>query len=244
MEKFVSIEEQIKDAGNDYKKKEGVLSPKSFFVIISGGEKRERQYFQLVSNIDNFGRIKIQFLVDPKQLYPDGLLETAISKQGRYKTSQEDAPDKFFIVSDVDHFYNDLVRIKSKCEKIDISLIINNSCFEIWLYYGKFANKPTDFDIPVDKLKISQSFKTYLDRKVKGGVNPIYAIFDIFVAIDNARNNYEEDTNRKPKLFSSNMFLLAEEILPFIDNELMKRIEENERKIRLYQKVKSYKPYS
>ena len=132
VENFVSIEEPIEDVEDNYKKKEGLLSPKSFFVIISGGEKRERQYFQLFSNIDNFGRIKIQFLADPKQLYPDGLLEMAISKQERYKTSQED----------------------------------------------------------------------------------------------------------------TNMFLLAEEILPLIDIELMKRIEENEQKNRLYQKVKSYRPHS
>ena len=240
--KTMPIVELIKDAGNNYKKKEGILSPKSFFVIISGGEKRERQYFQLVSNIDNFGRIKIQFLSDPKQLFPDGLLETAISKQERYKTSQEDTPDKIFIVSDVDHFYNDLVRIKPECEKIDISLIINNSCFEIWLYYGKFDHKPTDFYIPADKLKISRSFKKYLDSKVKGGVNPMYAIFDIFVAKNNAKNNYEEDANHIPKLFSTNMFLLADEILPLIDIELMKRIEENKQKKRLFQKVKSYDP--
>lgn len=235
-EKFVPLSVTIQDAGENYRKEEGTLLPKSFFVIVSGGEVRERNYFQTISNQDNFGRIKIEFIADTKQLNPDGLLEIAKYKQEHYKTSQESTPDKIFIVSDVDHFYNDIVRISPECKKENISLIISNSCFEIWLYYGKFDNKPIDFAIPDDSLKISKSFKTYLGGKVKGGVNPKSAIFDIFVAIQNAKNNYEEDKNDVPKLFSTNMFLLAEEILPLIDSELKKLIAENEQKRLSYKK--------
>ena len=226
----VPLDVTIKDAGKNYRKEEGVLPPKSFYVIVSGGEVRERNYFQTISNQDNFGRIKIEFIADPKQLNPDGLLEIAKYKHEHYKTSQESTPDKIFIVSDTDHFYNDLLRISPECRNRDIFLIISNSCFEIWLYYGKFDKEPTDFVTPADYLKISKSFKTYLGGKVKGGVNPKAAIFDIFVAIQNAKNNYEEDENGIPKLFSTNMFVLAEEILPLIDKELRKLITENEQR--------------
>ena len=224
---FVGI---IKDAGINYKKEEGVLSPKTFFAIVSGGEEREKDYFQMISKKDKFRRVKIEFIADTNQLYPDGLIETALYKQEQYKTSQEDEPDQIFIVSDVDHFYNDLVRIKPKCEKNDIPLIISNSCFEVWLYYGKFNSKPSDFDIPANYLKISQSFKTYLGSKVKGGVNPKYAIFDIFVAIQNAKDNYQEDKNGIPELFSTNMFQLAEELLFFIQDDLLKLIDEKKQR--------------
>lgn len=222
------ISATIKDAGTNYRKEDGLLLPKSFFVIVSGGEVKEQNYFKKISNQDNFGRIKIEFIADPKQLNPDGLLEIARYKQEHYKTSQESTPDKISIVSDVDHFYNDLVRISPECKKDNISLIISNSCFEIWLYYGKFANKPIDFIIPNNFLKISKSFKTYLGKKVKGGVNPKIAIFDIFEAIQNAKKNYEEDENGIPKLFSTSMFVLAEEILPLIDSELKKLITKRE----------------
>ena len=219
-ENDVSFAGQIRDAGINYKKEEGVFLPISFFVIVSGGEIREKNYFHKIRNKDKYRRIKIEFITDPTQLNPDGMLETALCKQERYESSHTDTPDKIFIVSDVDHFYNDLLRIKPECEKADISLIINNPCFEIWLYYGKINSKPIDFVIPDDKLKISQLFKTYLGTKVTGGVNPIKAIYDISVAIKNAKDNYKEDTKSIPKLFSTNMFLLAEDIMPLIDIEL------------------------
>jgi len=44
-ENDVSFAGQIRDAGINYKKEEGDLSPKTFFVIISGGEKREKITF-------------------------------------------------------------------------------------------------------------------------------------------------------------------------------------------------------
>ncbi len=210
----------IKDAGTNYRKEEGFLIPKSFFVIVSGGEVRERDYFKVLSDNDRFERIKLEFLADPKQLNPDGLLYLAEIKQNHYKTSQEGEPDQIHIVTDVDHFMNDLIRIKPKCRNLNINLIISNSCFEVWLYYGKFTSKPSDFIIPENNLKISKNFKTYLGKKAKGGINPKTAIFDIIPAIRNARENYNEDMNGIPELFSTNMFLLAESILPFVCDEL------------------------
>jgi hypothetical protein len=220
----------VKDGGINYRKEDGVKSPKSFFVIVSGGEKREKDYFTIISKSDKFERIRLEFIADPAQLNPDGLMETAKDKQERYKTSQEDEPDKIFIVSDVDHFINELLRIKPECEKLGIHLIISNSCFEVWLYYGKFNNKPSDFKIPDDVLKISQAFKTYLGTKIKGGIDPRKAILDIFENIQNAKTNYSEGKNGIPELFSTNMFLLAESLLPFIDTEIKKMADENARR--------------
>jgi hypothetical protein len=217
----------IKDAGRNYRKEDGDRVPFIFIVIISGGEKREKDYFSKISDQNKFKQIKIEFIADPAKLNPLGLFETAKYKQEHYQTSQETEPDKIFIVSDVDHFYDELLKIKDDCTKADIYLIISNSCFEVWLYFGKFNGKPTDFVIPENNLEISQSFKAYLGKKVKGGVNPQKAIFDIKVAIQNAKKNYEEDSNGVPKLFSTNMFCLAESILPFIDADIEQMTFEN-----------------
>jgi hypothetical protein len=208
--RLVSSAVSIKDAGQNYRKEEGMRMPFAFLIIVSGGEKRERDYFKIVSVQSRFKQIKIEFAADPLKLNPIGLLETAKSKQEHYKTSQaEGQPDKIFIVSDVDHFMDELLRIKPECEQLNVVLTISNPCFEIWLYYGKFGCYPTDFGIPPDPLKISKSFKTYLGEKIKGGIDPGKAIFDIIENIKNAKDHYAEDLNGIPKLFSTNMFLLA-----------------------------------
>ena len=204
-----------------YSKAESWRTPKTFYVLISGGEKREKDYFKMLLLGDKFKRIKLSFEVDAKRLHPEGLLQIALDKKEYYASSQEDTPDHFFIISDIDHFYNDLVRIQPLCSKEHINLIMSNPCFEIWLFYGKEENPPTDFPIPTDRLKISQAFKTYLGTKVKGGVNPKKALFDIKSAIDHAEKHYEKDDNGIPKLFSTNMFVLASQLLPLIDEELL-----------------------
>ena len=211
---------ESKALSEDYSKAEGWRVPKTFYVLISGGEKREKDYFKMLLLSDKFKRIKLSFEVDAKRLYPEGLLQIAIDKKKYYASSQEDAPDHFFIISDIDHFYNDLVRIQPLCSKEHINLIMSNPCFEIWLYYGKEKNPPKDFVIPTDRLKIPQTFKTYLGTKVKGGVNPKKALYDIKSAIDHAKKHYEKDDKGIPKLFSTNMFVLASELLPLINEEL------------------------
>jgi hypothetical protein len=218
----------IIDAGASYRKEDGVRLPYSFLVIVSGGEVREKNYFKIISDPKIFKRVRIEFVPDPGKGNPDRLLEVAKYKREHYQTSQEEEPDKIFIVSDVDHFRVELLRIKPECKKLSIYLIISNSCFEIWLYYGKFDTRPSDFIIPNDMLKISQSFKTFLGKKVRGGINPIRAIFDISQNIKNARANYTEDKEGIPELFATNMYILGEELLPLIKTELENIKQENE----------------
>ena len=204
-----------------YKKEEGFCLAKSFYIVVSGGEKREKDYLKIVTNQDHFRRLKIEFIADPKNLNPKGLLEIARIKKEQYKKSQDrENPDKIFLLSDVDHFYCELQDIIEMCAKEQLHLIISTPCFEIWLYYGEFSEPPTDFNKPDVKRKISSAFKTYLNCKKSGGINPKLAIYDIETAIKNARENYSVDEFGIPILFSTQMYLLAEELLPLIKREL------------------------
>jgi RloB-like protein len=213
-----------------YQKMDIEKMPKAFFVIISGGQDREKEYFKIISNQDKFQRIKLEFIADPQKLSPDGMLELAEYKKAHFQTSHNvDAePDKIYLISDVDHFINELLRIKPKCENESFVLIISNSCFEVWLYYAFMVDMP-NFPIPNDIRKISWKFKGWLPSVIHGGIKTTKAIFNIYTNIENAKKNYKEDKNGIPLLFSTNMYLLAEDLLPLIEPELTHIIEENKK---------------
>ena len=141
------------------------MAPKSFFIIISGGEVREKDYFKIITVPDKFKRIKLEFIADPSKLTPDGMYELAGYKRARYTTSQNvDAEtDEIYLISDVDHFINDLIRIKPKCEADNFHLIISNSCFEVWLYYA-YRNEVPNFTVPTEILK-NQSLRVKSYKK-------------------------------------------------------------------------------
>ncbi len=211
----------IKDAGKGYRKEDGARLPEAFYIVIAGGEKRERDYFTLLKQQTIFQRLKLAFITDRTRLNPSGLLAVAREKKKYYATSQsEENPDKIFLVSDVDDFYIELKEILPECITEKLSLIISNPCFEIWLYYGKCQPPLQDFTIPSNPLKTSQALKRYLNEKVKGGINPKWAICDVETATRNAENAYSEDKNGLPTLFSTNMFVLTEELLPLIQRGL------------------------
>jgi hypothetical protein len=205
-----------------YQKRQGYETPISFIVIISGGEKREKDYFSLIDkNRDKFSRLKIEFIADPKRLNPDGLMEIAKSRLEHYKSSETNSvPDDYFLLSDVDHFRNDLIRIKPDCKKLGLNLIISNPCFEVWLYYSKRKDKFSEFTMPTRHLDISSEVKKFLPTKIKGGCDPRKAIYDIQINIKNAKANYAVDAENIPILFATQMYILAEKILPFISKEL------------------------
>jgi len=211
----------------DYQKPDIAELPKAFFIIISGGEVREKDYFRFLSIQDKFKRIKLEFIADPLKLSPDGMYELAEYKKEHYETSRnEDAePDKMYLLSDVDHFISELLRIKPKCEDVGFNLIISNSCFEVWLYYAYHDAIPS-FPLPPDPLKISGKFKGWLPSVIPGGIKPKKAILSIYNNIKNAKKNYREDENGIPLLFSTNMYLLAENLLPLIEPEFTNMIEE------------------
>lgn len=215
---------------SEYQKPDIEEMPKTFFSIISGGEVREKDYFKFISVQDKFKRIKLEFIADPLKLSPDGMYELAKYRRTRYTTSQnEDAePDKIYLISDVDHFINELIRIKPKCENESFHLIISNSCFEVWLYYAYHDEIP-NFPLPTNPLKISSKFKGWLPSVIPGGIKPQKAILSIYPNIENARKNYRDDENGIPLLFSTNMYLLAEDLLPLIEPELTNMIEESKK---------------
>jgi hypothetical protein len=215
-----------------YQKKESYLDPFSFIVVVSGGEKTERSYFKIISNKTRFPLLKIEFNTDPTRLNPKGLLEFALERKKYYQSSNESSkPDDIYLISDVDDYLSELIGIKEKCQSNNISLIISNSCFEIWLYYAYYSEIP-NMGVPLKVDKISRTFRQWMPSNV----NPVRAILNIEKNIENAKKHYREDEKGFPILFTTNMFVLAENILPYIKENLQILIHQD--KIRIDTKRK------
>ncbi len=219
-----------------YKKEEPTKDPRYFIVIISGGEIREKNYFKIISDANRFTAIKVEFNADPNRLNPERMLEFSKYLQERYQSSESNNPDDYFLVSDVDHFMDELIEIKPKCDKLGLQLVVSNPCFEVWLYYSKRTDKLVNYPIPDEVEKISKKLKTWIatSSEIRGGIDPIKAIFDIEHNIVNAKANYAIDEKNLPELFSTSMFLLAQKILPFISKDLTKLKEENKQRAQQY----------
>ena len=224
-------------APEGYRKGEPFISP-ALFIIISGGEKREKDYFSLLMRRSSFPRVQIIFIDRNAKgiagLPPQKMLYEALRKKVCSKMEHSyDENDKFYLVADVDDFVQELKCVHGVCRMQGFHLVISNPCFEVWLYYSKWNTKP-DFVCPADPLKTSQAFKYYLGTK--GGIDPRKAIYQVKENIANAKSNFERKDEVFPQFLSTNMFELMEAVLPFIERELEAVVEERKREEENYRK--------
>jgi hypothetical protein len=231
----------------DYIKNDGSFDP-SLFIIISGGTVREKNYFASfkLKNRENnesiFPRIQIEFICENDEgiggFNVNQLVDQGIEVKKKYdETKSDDLKDNIYLVTDVDEFREQLINRKDDCIQNDLKLIISNPCFEIWLYYSYFQDKPIDFKIPEKASKISESFKTYVGEKKEGGIDPRKAPFEILSGTNSSKNHFSSDDDGIPHLFSTNMFELAKEILPLVDVEILAEKERRELKANHYRKI-------
>lgn len=228
----------IPEASDGYLKTEKNLDT-SLFIIVSGGEKREKGYFNILKSDLNtyFPRIDIRFFSKKKQgLDPKQMLEKA--KEVKNELHEPIESDKFYLVSDVDHFRDKLLAIIPECEQFNFRLIISNYCFEVWLYYSCFDCKPTDFVKPSQLDQCSSVCKNYVHNKYGKGIASGRAFLYIEEAIVNSEKNYTEDEDGIPSEFSSQMHILAKEILPLIKEELPEYKKKLEEKAQMHKNSK------
>lgn len=223
-----------------YQKGDSYETVKSFVVIFSGGRDTELAYLKPVRNEPLFPNIKIDVYVEDKfdeqdeeLLFKPRIFDFAVNKikEDYLSGASPEMPDSYFLITDVDHFKAAIVANEQKCKEVNLQLMVSNPCFEVWLYYSKHADRFMDFKIPEKGL--SHSVKKFVNSSVKGGLNPGKCIFDIKQNIVNAESNYESDETGFPALFSTNLFVMAKQILPFIETGLNDMIQAMEEKRKL-----------
>lgn len=96
----------------------------------------------------------------------------------------------------------------------------SNPSFEIWLYYHFNSEKPVDSEI-----EAAQSFKDFVSTKIKGGFDNRSMPLEIQQATAFAEKNFEIE-NGQPKLYSTEVFNLANQIIKFTKTQLDKCLED------------------
>lgn len=207
-----------------YTKQEPSKDAKKIYIFCEGA-KREVQYFNYFQGLDS--RINILPIPneggqsDPMKLR-ENAEESFFPKTGNpQKYLSKEYNDEVWFVIDTDH-WNDGNKIdtlkqfakeKSNNEN-KWEVVQSNPCFEVWLYYHGFDEKPL-----LEDVNSFASFKAYVDHEIKGGFDSRKHPILLEKAIQNAETNYNEQ-NDQPDLYSTQVFRLGKLILLFVKDKL------------------------
>lgn len=93
----------------------------------------------------------------------------------------------------------------------------SNPCFEIWLYYHFYDNKPT-----MDDVGKFASIKEFVNGNISGGFNFEKDPARLENAIANTKKNFSVEKNGMLSLFTSEIYLLGTEMNVFVKNDVAK----------------------
>lgn len=211
----------------DYSKGTPYLSTRIMFIL-SGGSKRERDYFRPLKTDVHIRSIRIAFRSkDGQGLKPYELKTLAeefierkqfVTEDNQSYRIEED--DMIYLLQDVDEFSDELkMYLTGNNSQTQYKWIISNPSFEIWLYYHySDTTGPLSKGINMSARDRSNWLKEHLNTIVAGGVKTTKALYIIESAIANSRKNYGEDKSL-PNLYSTQMHIVGESILSIMKTE-------------------------
>ena len=213
---------KVPHVGLAYEKPDEIL-PSNLFFVLSGGEKKEKDFFKELIKKTNLHSLRVLFMSKKGQgLFPNQMQKKwkEIQKKHEFviedQIYQIDAMDKIFLLSDVDEFYEQLLEIsKDPVAGDQGQWIISNPCFEIWLYYCYLNNPEIDL-ADLKSLTVaekSKKLKQLGQTVVPGGLNPCLAFEKINTGIENSKPHYDIDANGIPVLFATQMYQMAQYLI-------------------------------
>ena len=215
--------------GSHYSKGSPVLDTRIIFIL-SGGSKREKDYFRPIHNNPAIRTIKIAFR----------------SKKGQGLKPYEDRKsfhieddDELYLIQDVDEFGDEIKRyIIEQNSNSRIRWIISNPAFEIWLFYHYFDSPEMLGDcITMSERDRSNWLKEHLNKLIAGGVKTTAAFYSSEIAINNSKNRYAEEDGM-PALFSTQMHIVAEIALKIMGEEFSIIKQHRESEIAFYKSLR------
>lgn len=201
-----------------YEKTDGTMSY-SIVCVISGGEKRERDFLKALIRQKDLYSLRVAFVSKEGQGLQPYQMQKMWKEVQRSKTVafsnmaiELDEMDKVFLLTDVDEFHSQLIKILENLgEGSSGEWIISNPCFEIWLYYC-FCNNP-EVDLksiyPLEPGQRSQEMKRLGHEVVAGGLNSLKAFERMYDGIRHSTSHYAEDGYGIPVLYATQMHRMA-----------------------------------
>lgn len=205
---------------------------KKIFIFCEGKE-REYDYFTYFVELDSRINVEVYKLHPHENNSPLGLLRIAEEKilgtdkycpDPRYQCLEN---DEIWIVFDIDSdkFKSrelQIEEVRCACEKrANWNFARSNPSFEVWLFYHFFKKKPIEI---WDKAKL---WKRMLDEKIPGGFDSRKHPLLVERASKNAEMNFQLIENT-PALGSTEVFNLANTILPLVKEKLRREIIKNQ----------------
>ncbi len=199
---------------------------KSIYIFCEGA-KREYDYFNYFKGLDSRINIEVYHLHPHEDNSPLGLLK--IAEECIIGSDTNPNPKYNFIDGDEIWIVLDIDKDKNESREPQINAIMkactsrknwffsrSNPCFEVWLYYHSYSQKPS-FKNP----EKCSSWKTYVNKKFKGGFDsrkhPIY----IQKAFVNAKQNFSL-IDKKPDIGSTEVYQLADSIMVLLKDKIEK----------------------
>ena len=197
-----------------YTRREPDKEGKLYFIFCEG-EKRETTYFYFFNRLASQIIIQIVPIEDGKNS-PMGLFNNAC--QNLIKSEQNPNPpylindeDEVWFIIDTDKWGNELDKLRENASKQKNWFVgQSNPSFEVWLYYHFEKKKP---------IQAIDNWKTYLNDRVKGGFNNSKDPVFIQRAITNSESNFSTKDN-KPDISTTELFILAKNILPLVKSDV------------------------
>ncbi len=199
-----------------YERRQPSRDAKKIFIVCEG-KKRESQYFRYFQEMDSRIDLRIPEIRQDDDNSPRGLLKKAC------ELKTEDI-DQVWIVFDRDPDLMDTRRpqieeIRRVCSsRASWDAAVSNPCFEVWLFYHLFDHIPN-----TDRLEESETWRRELHEKEPGGFDSRRHPLLIENAIRNSVSLFRTNQQGEPDVGSTEVFKLAEQILPFAVETLASR---------------------
>ena len=216
----------------DYSKRPPSKDARKLYLFCEG-EGTEPDYFAFFKGLSS--NLEIITLPPESGTDPLKLMELAISKllkEDSHYIMDYLANDSVWFVIDTDSWEKEgkITPLREFCAANNTAfpgkfsevkpynawnVVQSNPCFEIWLYYHFYKEIPI-----VEDIEVYPTFKAFVSSAFTGGFNYQNDPVKIKTAVENARLNFHRDEEGKPELFSTEVFELAEAIIPFVKQDL------------------------